>query len=395
MSNNKSYVESIGLINMLLCILYLIDPFNYGYIFSNILIISVLLKIEQFKSNIDNNFFILLLFSISYAIFYSFNLSLGSQFIFIYALYPSCFYIIGKIFYQKLPESYRIFDLLLYTGLLFSTSAMISVLVSIYTKGFVVLERDVPMIWGGDKIPATNMAAYFVLNMSIPAFLVANFKRFGFLSKILLTLIFMLSVICVLRLGSRTQLSISFITFLASLVYLLRRQSLKQNVILFGILFLLFNVFISYVSLSKDSDIMSAFAGRMESKKYGAATAGGRTERWSKSIINLWEKPLGWQVDDFGFSHNLWFDVARVGGTLTFLLLLYFCIKNAMKIKTSIFINKENILLNTQFICYGLSFYLLFFVEPIFDGYYPVFILYCFFIGIVAQHINHNNTINS
>lgn len=382
---SNSIINSIGYLRVILFLTYLIDPFNYGYLFGALLIISIITD-KLLVEKLDLNFTLLLLFSICYAIFYIFNLELGSQFILIYALFPAGFYLIGKTFNNKSLNNTQLFYLLFASGFIFSLPAMVSVLTSIIDKGFVVIERDVPMIWGGNVIPATNMAAYFVLNMSIPAFLVAGFKKFNLPLKLLMISTFIISVLCVLRLGSRTQLSIFFITFIISLIFLIRRQTVKQNVTLFGILFLIFNVFLSYVSFDKDSDIMSAFAGRMESKKYGAATAGGRTERWTKSIVNLWEKPLGWDVTDFGFSHNLWFDIARVGGTLSFILLLIFTIKNAVNIKKAIFRTPQNALLNTAFICYGLSFYLLFFVEPIFDGYFPLFVFYCFFLGIIAQY---------
>lgn len=393
MKSATTFINSIGHLQIVFFLLYLIDPFSYGYIFGSLLILNILINKQNLVTTIDTNFFLVLIFSICYATFYIFNLELGTQFILIYAFFPACFYLIGKSFNKKDLDTAQIFKLLFISGLFFSLPAMLSVLTSIYNQGFVVIKRDVPLIWGGDVIPATNMAAYFVLNMSIPAFLVANFKKFKIPLNVFMVLIFVLSIVCVLRLGSRTQLSIFFITFLSSILYLIRRQSIKQNIILFSILFLIFNVFLSYVSFSKDSDIMSAFAGRMESKKYGAATAGGRTERWAKSIINLWEKPLGWPVEEFGFSHNLWFDIARVGGTLSFILLLIFTIKNAIRIKQAINLVSKNVLLNTVFICYGLSFYLLFFVEPIFDGYFPLFVLYCFFLGVIAQYIINNKAI--
>ncbi|MDO6472182.1 hypothetical protein [Maribacter sp. 1_MG-2023] len=391
---SNSIINSIGYLRVILFLTYLIDPFNYGYLFGALLIISIITD-KLLVQKLDINFTLLLLFSICYAIFYIFNLELGSQFILIYALFPAGFYLIGKTFNNKSLNNTQLFYLLFASGFIFSLPAMVSVLTSIIDKGFVVIERDVPMIWGGNVIPATNMAAYFVLNMSIPAFLVAGFKKFNLPLKLLMISTFIISVLCVLRLGSRTQLSIFFITFIISLIFLIRRQTVKQNVTLFGILFLIFNVFLSYVSFDKDSDIMSAFAGRMESKKYGAATAGGRTERWTKSIVNLWEKPLGWDVTDFGFSHNLWFDIARVGGTLSFILLLIFTIKNALNIKRAILLIPQNALLNTAFICYGLSFYLLFFVEPIFDGYFPLFVFYCFFLGIIAQYNINNRAIKN
>jgi hypothetical protein len=385
MSTSISYLKSIGHINVVLFFLYIIDPFSFGYVFGALLIINSLLD-KSLLAKLDSNFVLLFLFSVTYATFYIFNLGLGVQFIFIYAFFPSCFYLLGKSFYTPEAKSMDIFKFIFFMGFFFSLPSIISILLIISTDGFVTLERDVALIWGKNAIPATNMAAYFVLNMSIPAFLVAYFKKFTLFYKLLLIITFIITIICLLRLGSRTQLSIFFITFFITLIYLFYKQTMKQNLVLFSFIFLIFNLFLSYVSFSKDSDIMSAFTGRMDSKKYGAATAGGRTERWSKSFINLWEEPVGWPLDEFGFSHNLWFDIARVGGTLSFLLLLLFTVNNLFKIKNAVTINSKNVLLNIMFICYGLSFYLLFFVEPIFDGYFPVFVLYCFFIGFISQY---------
>lgn len=387
MQNFISHLKAIGIFRVFCFLMYLIDPFNSGHIFANLLIVSFVIQSENLIKSIDRNVVLLFLFSSIYALFYLFNLDLGLQFIIIYAIYPAAFYLVGKSFISAAISQKNTFYLFFTIGVFFSLTALLSVLFDINLKGFVVLERDVPLIWTGETIPATNMASYLVLNMCIPALLVSNFKNTSIKFKILSLAIFVLSIICVLRLGSRTQISIFFITFLISIIYLITKQTVKQNLALIGSIFVLFNIFIGYISLDKDSDIMSAFAGRMESKKYGANTAGGRTERWSKSIVNLWEKPLGWPVDEFGFSHNLWLDVARVGGTLSFVLLCLFTIYNLFKIRKSILLNGTNIPINTIFIVYGSSFYLLFFVEPIFDGYFSLFILYCFFLGLVNEYL--------
>lgn len=394
MYNLISHLKSIGIFRVCCFLLYLINPFNYGHIFANILILSFIVERKKLIAGLDKNVALLFLFSCVYSLFYLFNLDLGVQFIFIYALYPAAFYLVGKSFINVSIDKKSLFFLFFTIGVFFSFTALISVLIDINLKGFVVIERDVPSIWTGNTIPATNMAAYLVLNMCIPALLVSNFKKTSIYFKVFSLLIFMLSIVCVLRLGSRTQISIFFITFLMSIGYLISKQTVKQNLALIGSIFIVFNLFLGYVSLDKDSDIMSAFAGRMESKKYGANTAGGRTERWSKSVVNLWDKPLGWPVEEFGFSHNLWLDVARVGGTLSFILLAIFTIYNLFKLKKSIVLDKTNIAINTIFIVYGCSFYLLFFVEPIFDGYFSLFILYCFFLGIVNEYLSIGNNEN-
>lgn len=301
-------------------------------------------------------------------------------------LFPCGFYLVGKYFVHQLNSPQKIYYVLFLIGVVFSLTTLISVLINIYTKGFVQLSRDVPVFWDGHIIPATNMSALLTLNMCIPALLVVSFKRYSTFLKLFSICLFLLSAICVLRLGSRTQLGITLLTLIITVLYLFTKQSAVKNAIMFLGLFSLVNVIFSYLTLDKDSDILSAYASRMDSKEFGAATAGGRTERWLKSMENLIQEPLGWSVKEFGFSHNLWFDVARVGSVLAFIILVIYSIKAVKQIKRSISLDKSAIPLNTMFLVYGLSFFLLFMVEPIFDGYFAIFVFFCFYMGVVSKY---------
>ena len=128
---------------------------------------------------------------------------------------------------------------------------------------------------------------------------------------------------------------------------------------------------------------MTSYASRMDDKKYGAATAGGRTERWEKSLVNLVEKPLGWKLEEFGYSHNLWLDVLRVGGFISFFLLIAFTIRSLLQSKRAISVDSKNTALNNLIVIYTLAFYLQFFVEPIFEGSFHLMVIFCFFQGVV------------
>ena len=126
----------------------------------------------------------------------------------------------------------------------------------------------------------------------------------------------------------------------------------------------------------------------MDSKKYGASTAGGRTERWTKSLDNLIDKPLGWEISDFGYSHNLWLDVARSGTVIAFIILVLFSLRSLLNTKNSIS-NKHISFLPYKKIVMVLSlaFYLQFFVEPILEGSLQLFIFFCFFQGLINQNL--------
>jgi len=382
----KSIWSSIDAIAMILLCLYLLDPFNFGYLFGYLAVIYIFTRKKFLLQNLDGDFTLLLLFSATYSVFYCFDLSLGTQYILIFLLFPPGFYLVGKYVAARAESPKKLGLLMFLISFVFSLTTLISVLLNIAAKGFVVLERDVPVFWDGHSIPATNMSALLTLNMCIPALLIVNFKRSSFFPRIFSIILFALSLTCVLRLGSRTQLGITLLTIMATILYLFTKQSAAKNALTFVALFVAVNIGFSYLSFDKNSDIMSAYASRMDSKEYGASTAGGRTERWEKSIINLVEEPLGWEVNDFGFSHNMWFDVARVGSVLAFILLVIYSIKSLIQIKNTITLDKSSVGINTMFLVYGMSFFLLFMVEPIFEGYFGVFTFFCFYKGVLNKY---------
>jgi len=123
----------------------------------------------------------------------------------------------------------------------------------------------------------------------------------------------------------------------------------------------------------------------MEDKNNNVANAGGRSERWLKSIEHMFTDPLGWDVREFGFSHNLWFDVLRVGGVLSFVLLSIITIRVIKDLLKNL--KNENVLLSSKvhLLVYFIAFILIFMVEPILDGMTSLFVLFCLFSGILAQ----------
>ena len=364
--------------------MFFLNPFNYGFLFGYMLF-AYLILIGEFHKNIAKPISLtLLVFSICYGIFYSFDLTLGSQFILIYALLPYSFLVAGRCLSV---DKNNLLPLLFVFGIFLSLPSILSVFQSIFLDGFVSLKRDVPNFWTGEPEPATNIAGPMVLNMCIPAVLIIRWKflKHNYLTFISL-LIFLLSVTCILRLGSRTHLVISVFAIFFAIIFKMSKQGALKNVIFLSFLFLIGNIAIAYVSIDGDSDLFSSYADRMESKKYGASSAGGRTERWAKSIELLFEKPLGWQVEEIGHAHNLWFDVARIGGIISFLFLLLFSFKIFQKTWVISFRKPiDDVKLAGILFIYGIGMNLLFFVEPIMEGYFNCFAMFCVLAGIIAE----------
>jgi len=374
-------------------LLYALDPMNYGFVFGYLACLMVVSHPFVLKSQFDKVASSLFLFSVVYAIFYALNPGLGAQFIVIYALIPTTLYISGKILAKEIGNENKIFWLLIVVGFVFSLPGALSILMDIATYGFVKVKRDVPNIWSGDLQSATNMAAGFALNMCIPAFLVIRGQQLRKKGRlILLVTIYVISILCVLRLGSRTQIALSLFTLLVAIFYKMGKQNAKKNIGLFALIFIGFNLGVSYLSLDTDSELLSAYADRADSKTNGASTAGGRTNKWEKSIIQMFKEPLGWDLKEFGFSHNLWFDATRVGGLLSFFLLILFTLSTVKQILKLYRLNQQPKLLDGQLLLYCTSFFLSFFVEPILEGYFILFSLFCLVLGVLSSYVEVSNT---
>ncbi|AIZ42298.1 O-antigen ligase family protein [Cellulophaga baltica] len=393
MKNLIKYIKSIGIAPLLLIIIYLLNPFNYGFLIGYILVPVILFDSDFIKKNLDTDFYILLLFSVIYGLFYSFGAenSLGTQYIFIYMITPPVFYLFGKyLIKDKILNQNNIFYIILCVVTVFSLSAVISVFLNFHEGGFAQLDRTIPMFWNGAPVSATIMGGFLTFNMCIPALLISNQGKKGIIFNILLSTLFAITLVCVLRLGSRTQLGIFLITTIISLIYVIPKQSFKRNLLLFVFIGAIIFFITKNISFDLNQDWLTTFADRMDKGGSDIASGGGRTERWEKSFRNLFEKPLGWDVREFGYSHNLWLDVLRVSGFIPFFLLVIFSIKSLIQIRKIVLLKPNNILLNSQIIIYSIAFFLLFMVEPIFEGLFTFFVLFCLFKGSINKYYLNN-----
>lgn len=380
--------KHIGIPIILIMIGYLINPFKLGFLFGYPLILVILSKQSFIKKNLDLDFLLLLVLSAVYALFYAFDPVQGTQSIIVYFIFPALFYLLGKYIWSRLGNTHALFVLLMIVGVVYSLSGLISVMINIMENGFGQIDRSIPMFWSpsADGVAATIMGSFFVFNMCIPALLVYVPKKLNLLFRIAMISIFILSILCVLRIGTRTQIAIFVITTLVSLIYIIPRQSLRRNTIMFivfvgGVFFLIQNL-----SIDLNSDLLSAFADRMEGSNSNLASGGGRTQRWTKSLEYIFVKPLGWKVEEFGHSHNLWLDVLRVSGIIPFFLLIIFSVRSYINIKRATKIDKKEIYFNNQIRIYALGLFLLFMVEPIFEGMFSLFVVFCFLMGIVNKY---------
>ncbi|WP_228237525.1 O-antigen ligase family protein [Allomuricauda sp. M10] len=379
-------IRKIGIPFLGLFLLYLLNPLGLNIYIGYLLVPLVVIQRGFLIRNLDFSFFVLLLFSLTYAAYFSFEPKAGNQYIVIYAVVPPIFYLLGKFFASKLAGNTKsLFYLLLFVGIIFSISAILSVFTDILRNGYAVVERNLPNFWTGNIVPATIMGSYFSLIMTIPALLIPRVKGLSLILRIVLLLVYVVTVACVLRIGSRTQLGISMIALLLSLIYIMPRQSFKRNFVMFLVFFLGVFYLSTKINFDLDQDWLSAYANRMEDSG-DFASGGGRTDRWAKSLENLFDKPLGWSEDEFGHAHNLWFDVLRIGGVLSFFLLIIFTTGAYITIWKAVRKNATNYFLNNQIIVYALAFTTVFTLEPILEGMFDFFAFFCFFAGVAKSY---------
>lgn len=381
-----SYIKSFGLINLFFVVLTLMNIMGLGHWFGYITIALIILKKDLLKSGLDSFFLMILIFSLTYSLFYLLNPWKGYQYFLIYLLSPPGFYLWGKLIVIKGSDHKQVFTILIVLGILYSLPSLVSVLLNIKEGGFAQADRNIPMFWGGAPVNATGMAGFLMFNMCIPALLIPGHRLLSKSATFVLIVIFVLSLASVLRLGSRTQLGIFLLSLIFSIVYVGPKLTLKQNLAVFGIMAVAVFAIMRNVSFNLDSDLFTSFAGRM--KNNGAedlAGGGGRVELWAKSLEFMQRYPFGWDLDAFGYSHNLWFDTFRTAGFIAFIILIFLFLKIfflLLKILKSKVIAISN---RVQFLLFLIAFISIFMVEPGIDGTLSLFLFFCLFVGIMSQ----------
>lgn len=383
-----NYSISLGLPITLALALFLLNPFNLGYFFGLLLAPMLLIKKDFISRNLDRTFVFLAIFSVVYALFYALDAdaSRGQFYIAFYALIPVTFYLLGKYLYRPNLPPDRIFYILFACFSLYSVSALISVMINFLEGGFSEFNRSIPMFWTGEPLSATIMGSFFTFNMGIPAIMIASLGKKKLIIQAFAGVLFVLSLICVIRIGSRTQLAIFLISSLLALAYIVPRQSAKRNVLLLFLLGFVVYLVSTQVSFDLNEDWLTNFADRMGKPGSDISSGGGRTERWTRSLEYLFKKPLGWSLDEFGYAHNMWLDVLRAGSAISFILLVIISVRGVNTIRKTVRMKTGNILVKAMFLVYTMAFLLIFMVEPIFDGAFSLFALFCLFLGAVVQY---------
>lgn len=383
-------IKSIGIIRFCLILIYFMNPFDKGFLVGYLLFAITYFGYGFSIKSLDQTYLILLLFSLVYASFYFFNMEQGIQWLIIYALSPHTFYLLGKRMVVKEENTKIMTYLLILMAIVYSITAILSVGINILEGGFVQIDRTIGDFWTGRERLATAMGAFFIFNMSIPGLLIVAKKKLPLLLKIILTGVFVISLLCVFRLGSRTQIVLALIGFLIGITYRFKNQDVISNFKFVIALVILLILGINYLSIDLDADYLSSLGQRLQESN-NAGSAGGRMGLWKKSIENLVKKPFGWSVNEFGYSHNMWLDTARNGTVISLLILGIFTIMSVKNIVRALKVNSEAVFFNATILIFNIIIFLQFFVEPVFDSpLYILFVFFCLIQGFINEYIQNS-----
>ena len=193
-------------------------------------------------------------------------------------------------------------------------------------------------------------------------------------------LVAVLSLLSVIHLVNRTGLVICAACLFVGFALSTRMNISKMLPIL--LVFIVVGIFLSESGIL-GSDVSEAYADRDDrNDDANSANAGGRTELWLDAIGNLFVSPLGWKLESY--AHNLWLDIARVGGWLAFFPFVKATIAYMMKVKTTLRNGGEN---GTLMLLLSVNVAMLLnaSVEPVIDGSFMFFSLLMLVWGMTVQ----------
>lgn len=387
MRDIKLFIKKEFILLLLLLILFF-DLNGKGFYMCFILALYfITIKFTSLFNSLDKLGVLLILFSISYSLFYSNTSQASTVYILVYAISPISFYALGRYFYTKY-RSYNIFlFLLLFLSLGYSFIPAISIIYRILENGFTG-GRNLTLLTRTTDTGATLLGGFFTMNMAaVGTMFVQSSNRIENKIKFISLGAFIISVLCVLRVASRTQLLIALISLLVTIGYLMLKRafSKKSGLLLTFAIGLVVIFFIVY----PDSAFLNIMNERNNSEEQ-ITEANGRSKLWEASLNNLTSKPFGWEMPKnvthiSTYSHNLWLDVDRVAGIIPFTFLLLFTILCISLVKEILKIPSLDLYLKTTILVWFIGFMAVFFVEPIIEGFYILFLIFCIFIGMISN----------
>lgn len=341
----------------------------------------LVLLIIPLKRYVDTIGFLIIAFTGCFTILGLLGGFIGSLSAAIAYFLPSIFfYCFGRYIVDVLENKNQIFIIILAVIALYSCELYISTVESVISTGSLVNTSRLFYIDGdeGRKLTATLVGLGVSLGfIGLPMSILYKDKK---IVRGIFIIVFLLSLVTTIHLVNRTGIVICVLTFVITLLYY-HRTNIRQ------LLVALILSLAVYLILQKlgiiNQEVFDAYAARNE---MDILTGGGRTERWSYALKQLFLAPLGW-AENSGtteiYVHNMWLDIAKVTGLIPFILLSLCTLFSFHDLSKLLRIKRDTIV--AMLLSLNVCFFCSCFVEPLYGGLY--FFLYVMLWGIQKQYL--------
>ncbi|MFS4418543.1 O-antigen ligase family protein [Maribacter sp. 2307ULW6-5] len=384
----KDYVHLLkhtDIIGLGLLLLFLLNPFSLNIYIGYVLVLYfIAVRTKSLAIEFDATALVLLVFSVVYTLFeYQLYPLKNKQFLIIQTAFPMFFYLFGKRLLTSKHSQKQALLLLLLLGLTYSLSAVATILADLQKGGFAQVNRDFKYIWDGTRILATGLAGFLIYNITFPSLILSKNKLINPLERAVLAGVYLLTIICSFRLGSRTLIALTVMALLFAVLYQIIVLQGKEKFRFVGALLVLGFVVVNFVEIDLKADYFSTLGSRLSEGTSSNESAGGRTQLWSHAFEKMFEFPLGWISNEY--AHNMWLDTAKDAGTLAFFFLVIFtviAIKNTLRVLR---VGQIDISLKLTLALFTLMSLIYFFVEPILKGNPYMFFFFCLLTGLLKK----------
>ncbi|KUP24925.1 hypothetical protein [Paenibacillus sp. DMB5] len=354
------------LVTILAIVYYCLNVGNKGYLALVVLGVVAFFTLVKRRFRLDKLQILLAVFSLVFAYYLNKYHLRESSVLWLNVISPLIFYLCGYNLFKS-HSSEKMVKIMLLVPASLSVFAFLGV---VSTGDVYIGWRGIVSIWGS-KISATGVNTYLSIGLSLlPLALLSKNKKVRLVSFLL----FFISAYSTFVLSNRTGILIIVISVIVSFLF---TGKIKGKKIPLGAFLILSSVlFYQYLGTTNLGDRMSE-GGLLSDPRYLA---------WEAAFKGLFINPFGGKLTilPLGYAHNLWLDVGYEAGLLAALLLLTFTI---MALDKLVLVLRSSVTQDTKllFACYITAFFATFMLEPIMEGWFYYFNVFCFVFGVLSQ----------
>lgn len=294
---------------------------------------------------------------------------------------PFSFYLYGKYLVQRAKGDKEILSIVILLIIIaFSFLFWRSVVHTLVTGTQDYSMRQLDVEGNSQELGATLFALVASLGLSGLAIFVGSKSRRGNIIIWLFLVVFILSFLGTTTLVNRSGLVVPLIPLAVMILYNSRGHLFRTFFILAVVTAIGVLLYNNYIA---NSDIMRAYELRSEIMQGGG---GDRFWRWADAINRLFTYPMGWSnASNVGYAHNMWLDVARMGGLFPFITFLIATIQIVI-VQLKLFKIKNDdvvVILLSLFVAISSASA----IEPVIEGSPIYFVLSISFWGMSKEYL--------